>query len=119
MKLQPNAMNIWQLKLMFLQVLTTTLCCNLVQSEVILAIKEQIIEILEHWEPHLRPGLQAYLNGSELVSDKDTLTKLAMYVIFYDIPFRENVERNPLEVLLRFQDKFSINTLEKIVKLGV
>ncbi|XP_044258257.1 anaphase-promoting complex subunit 1 [Tribolium madens] len=117
MRLLPNALNFWQIKLLFAQILSTQLACNLIQPEVILAIKQQIIQILEDWEPGLAPALVAYTEGDEFTFDKDTLNRLALYVIFYDIPFRESTEGDPLEVILKFQNKYSVSTLEKIIKL--
>ncbi|EEZ99272.2 anaphase-promoting complex subunit 1 [Tribolium castaneum] len=117
MRLLPNALNFWQVKLLFAQIISTPLACNLIQPEVMLAIKQQMLEVLEDWEPGLAPALEAYTRGADLAFDKETLNRLAMYVIFYDIPFRESAEGDPLEVMLKLQDKYSVSTLEKIMRL--
>jgi hypothetical protein len=118
MNLLSSAINFWQVKLIFGQILSNAWSCNLISSEMMLSLEQQIITTLEEWEPSLVHPLHAFLSDAELPFDKETVNKLAMYVIFYDIPFKENcLESDLLENMLKFQNKYSVRTLEKIIKI--
>jgi hypothetical protein len=118
MNLLSSAINFWQVKLIFGQILSNAWSCNLISSEMMLSLEQQIITTLEKWEPSLVHPLHAFLSDAELPFDKETVNKLAMYVIFYDIPFKENcLESDLLENMLKFQNKYSVRTLEKIIKI--
>ncbi|XP_063911869.1 anaphase-promoting complex subunit 1 isoform X2 [Zophobas morio] len=117
MKMLPNSTNLWQIKLIFAQILSTSLSCNLISPEVVLSVKQQITDTLENWEGSLVEPLQAYLNGDESICEPDVFPRLAMYVIFYDIPFKYDCcGMEILEAMLKIQKKFSVTTLDKMMK---
>lgn len=113
-----SSLNLWQIKLIFAQVVANSLSSNLISSEIGLSLQQQVVEILEEWENLLMPSIQHYVNGNNLNLDSNTAQRLALYVIYYDMPFRENLtSRGILEFLFNYNDKFAPHTMEKMTKL--
>lgn len=83
-----NVFNIWQLKLIQVQVLENNLT-NLLSDEIVLALKQNVKSVLNQWANQiLRTDLYKYLNGKDFSTfNNDIVNKLAVYVTYFDLPF--------------------------------
>lgn len=113
-----SSLSIWQMKLIFAQIISSSLSCNLVSSEIGLSLQQQVVEIFDEWETLLLSSIQCYVNGSDFDLDSIAAQRLALYVIYYDMPFKENLTNcGFLEFLFNYSNKLAPHTMEKMTKI--
>lgn len=105
-----------QFKLITSQVLENHVSCTLISTELLLTLKQRVVSILDGWEEELKSVLRDYILGRSYVCSNNVLSKLSVYVTFYDIHFNCDVdETNPLLTLLNLQSSCSTECVEKIL----
>lgn len=88
-----NTLQLWQVKLALVQSLRFKVASNLLSSETLLALKHNVVSLLNGLEKDLSGSLKAYLAGNNLNIGNETLSmQMANYVTFYNIPYGVNVD---------------------------
>ncbi|KAF5270424.1 hypothetical protein FQR65_LT05612 [Abscondita terminalis] len=85
-KRSPNSLQIWQFKLILTQVLENDLSSHLISPEVMLSLKQNLINVINEWEPTIRNHLKDFITGKDLHKMDNEIT-FASYIMFYDVPF--------------------------------
>ncbi|KAL3278076.1 hypothetical protein HHI36_013420 [Cryptolaemus montrouzieri] len=116
LSLKPSTMQLRQFKLVLSQIRISH-SCDIFSSEMILAIKQEILNELECWEDDLKPYLKMYINGNIEKMDKSVLRKLAAYVEFFELPHSLNVMDLSISHLHHLQKHYSSNTISKLFKI--
>ncbi|KAK9884562.1 hypothetical protein WA026_007405 [Henosepilachna vigintioctopunctata] len=117
MDYQPSSIQLWQFKLVLNQIQSCH-SCDILSSEMILGIKEEISNCLEAWESTLKPHLQKYLNENIETPDSLTLRRLAAYITFFDIPHSIKAAYSPILVYMQhLHTNYPAYTISKMLNL--
>ncbi|KAK4883598.1 hypothetical protein RN001_006917 [Aquatica leii] len=102
-KNSPSTLQIWQFKLVCAQVLENGLSTHLISPEVMLSLKQELVNIIKKWEPTMQTHLTDYIQGKDL-QNLPNVKEFVSYITFYDLPFNicstlQSESFNSLEII--------------------
>lgn len=112
----PHSFNLKQFKLVY-EIVKVLSSSQLISTEAILALRYETNDTLNQWEPELFQLLNSYLDGSFKKCDDQLMRKLALYAIFYDIPFGVSLQSEDILQAISVLQKRNISSecLDKVL----